>query len=170
MKRITTAFDDYVADYCKVLHHSLLDILIEELADELLVHYLSSVRNKGAKFRRSDPFTEKFKDDVLTAFEFFQNLNVKPELAGLVTVDFAVIKQKWRVVDKMVRLLEADKASVVAVYEDFKREYPDLQMGWVEAVLRARDDFDRAMLNGVKTKAGEIYVERGVETIMSKVK
>ncbi|KAI4171256.1 MAG: hypothetical protein LQ346_008760 [Caloplaca aetnensis] len=170
MKRITTTFDDYVADYCKVLHRSLLDILIEELADELLVHYLSSVRNKGAKFRRSDPFTEKFKDDVLTAFEFFQNLNAKPELAGLVTVDFAIIKQKWRVVDKLVRLLEADKASVVPVYEDFKREYPDLQMGWVEAVLRARDDFDRATLNGVKAKAGEMYVERGVETIMSKVK
>ncbi|KAL8921553.1 MAG: hypothetical protein Q9208_005707 [Pyrenodesmia sp. 3 TL-2023] len=170
MKRITTTFDDYIADYCKVLHHSLLDILIEELADELLVHYLSSVRNKGAKFRRSDPFTEKFKDDVLTAFEFFQNLGIKPELAGLVTVDFAAIKQKWRVVDKMVRLLEADKASVVVVYEDFKREYWDLQMGWVEAVLRARDDFDRAMLSGVKAKAGEMYVDRGVETIMSKVK
>ncbi|KAL8717321.1 MAG: hypothetical protein Q9225_005427 [Loekoesia sp. 1 TL-2023] len=170
MKRITTTFDDYIGDYCKVLHHSLLDILIEELADELLVHYLSSVRNKGAKFRRSDPFTEKFKDDVLTAFEFFQNLNTKPDLAGLVSVDFAPIKQKWRVVDKMVRLLEADKTGVVAVYEDFKREYWDLQMGWVESVLRARDDFDRGMLGAVKGKAGEVYVERGPETIMSKVK
>ncbi|KAL8834625.1 MAG: hypothetical protein Q9170_003673 [Blastenia crenularia] len=170
MKRITTTFDDYIGDYCKVLHHSLLDILIEELADELLVHYLSSVRNKGVKFRRSDPFTEKFKDDVLTAFEFFQNLNGKPELAGLVTVDFSVIKQKWRVVDKMVRLLEADKGAVVGMYEDFKREYWDLQMGWVESVLRARDDYDRGMLSGVKARAKEIHVERGVETIMGKVK
>ncbi|KAL8701763.1 MAG: hypothetical protein Q9224_000356 [Gallowayella concinna] len=172
MKRITTTFDDYIGDYSKVLHHSLLDILIEELADELLVHYLSSVRNKGAKFRRSDPFTEKFKDDVLTAFDFFQNLNTRGDLTGLVTVDFATIKQKWRVVDKMVRLLEADKAgvAVVAVYEDFKKEYWDLQMGWVEAVLRSRDDFDRGMLSGVKAKAGEVYVERGPETIMSKVK
>ena len=170
MKRITSTFDDYIGDYSKVLHQSLLDILIEELADELLVHYLSSVRNKGAKFRRSDPFTEKFKDDVLTAFEFFQNLNTRADLASVVTVDFAIIKQKWRVVDKMVRLLEADKAGVVMVYEDFKREYWDLQMNWVEAVLRSRDDFDRSMLSGVKAKAGEVYVERGLETIMSKVK
>ena len=170
MKRITTTFDDYISDYSKVLHHSLLDILIEELADELLVHYLSSVRNKGAKFRRSDPFTEKFKDDVLTAFEFFQNLNSKPELSGLASVDFAIIKQKWRVVDKMVRMLEGDKVGVVAVYEDFKKEYWDLQMSWVESVLRSRDDFDRGMLGGVKAKAGEVYVERGLETIMSKVK
>ncbi|KAL8686968.1 MAG: hypothetical protein Q9218_006734 [Villophora microphyllina] len=170
MKRITTTFDDYVADYSKVLHPSLLDILIEELADELLVHYLSAVRNKGAKFRRADPFTEKFKDDILTAFDFFQSLTTKPDLAGLVTVDFASIKLKWKVVNHMVRLLEADKAGVVAVYEEFKRENWDLQLGWVEAVLRARDDFDRSMLSSVKAKAGEVYVERGPETIMSKVK
>ncbi|KAI4141033.1 MAG: hypothetical protein L6R39_005537, partial [Caloplaca ligustica] len=129
MKRITTTFDDYMADYSKVLHHSLLDVLIEELADELLVHYLSAVRNKGAKFRRGEPFTEKFKDDVLTAFEFFSNLGAKPELGGAVTVDFGAIKQKWRVVDYMVRLLEADKAGVAGVYGDFKREYWDLQVG-----------------------------------------
>ncbi|KAI4172604.1 MAG: hypothetical protein LQ343_003451 [Gyalolechia ehrenbergii] len=173
MKRITTTFDDYISDYAKVLHHSLLDILIEELADELLVHYLSAVvRNKGVKFRRSDPFTEKFKDDVLTAFEFFGSLDKKDGVAGLVTVEFEAIKQKWRVVDKLVRLLEADKAGggVVAVYEEFKREYWDLGMGWVEGVLRARDDFDRGMLGGVKARAGEVYVERGPETIMSKVK
>ncbi|KAL8722146.1 MAG: hypothetical protein Q9181_007552 [Wetmoreana brouardii] len=171
MKRITTTFDDYISDYCKVLHHSLLDILIEELADELLVHYLSSVRNKGIKFRRTDPFTEKIKDDVLTAFEFFGNLAQKPELAGLpLTVDFKGIKEKWKVVNYMVRLLQEDKGGVVRVYEEFKKEHWDLQLSWVERVLRARDDFDRSMLGGVKAKAGEVYMERGVEGIMSKVK
>lgn len=159
MKRMITTFDDYLGDYSSVLHHSLRDIFIEELADELLVRYLCSVRNKGAKFRRSDPFTEKIKDDLLTAFEFFQRFP-----------DFAFIKQKWRVVDFLVRLLEADKTSVDAVYEAFKKEYWDLQMNWVESVLRARDDYDRGMLSSVKAKANAVYVARGPETIMSKVK
>lgn len=159
MKRMTTTFDDYVGDYSSVLHHSLRDIFVEELADELLVRYLCCVRNKGAKFRRTDPFTEKFKDDVLTAFEFFQKFS-----------DFPIIKQKWRVVDFLVRMLEADKVGVVAVYEAFKREYWDLQMSWVESVLRSRDDYDRSMLGNVKAKASEVYIERGPETIMSKVK
>lgn len=159
MKRMTTTFDDYVGDYSSVLHHSLRDIFVEELADELLVRYLCCVRNKGAKFRRTDPFTEKFKDDVLTAFEFFQKFP-----------DFPIIKQKWRVVDFLVRMLEADKVAVVAVYEAFKREYWDLQMSWVESVLRSRDDYDRGMLGNVKAKASEVYIERGPETIMSKVK
>jgi len=159
MKRIITTFEDYMGDYKDVLHHSLSDIFVEELADELLVRYLSSVRNKGAKFRRGDPFNEKFKDDVLTAFDFFQSFP-----------DFQAIKSKWRAVDFLVRMLEADKQAVVGQYEAFKREYWDLQLSWVESVLRARDDFDRGMLGGVKAKASEVYVERGPETIMSKVK
>lgn len=159
MKRMTTTFEDYVTDYHSVLHHSLRDILVEELADELLVRYLCSVRNKNAKFRRSDPFTEKLKDDVLTAFEFFQKF---PE--------FAIIKEKWRVVNFLEQMLEADKGGVVLVYETFKREYWDLQMSWVESVLRSRDDFDRGMLGSVKAKASGVYIQRGQETIMSKVK
>ncbi|KAF2190572.1 exocyst complex component Sec6 [Zopfia rhizophila CBS 207.26] len=156
---IVSTFKDYLADYEQVLHSSLRDILVEELADELLVHYLSAVRNKGAKFRRSDPFTEKIKDDILTAFQFFENYPSYPE-----------IKAKWRVVSEFVKLLEAEKATVPSVYVDFKYQYWDVQIGWVEAVLRSRDDFERSMLNAVKAKAAEVSVERGMETIMSKVK
>jgi hypothetical protein len=71
MKRIISTFEDYAGDYSQVLHHSMVEILVEELADELLVRYLSSVRNRGAKFRRQDPFEDKLYDDVATAFEFF---------------------------------------------------------------------------------------------------
>ena len=39
---------------------------------------------------------------------------------------------------------------------EFRREFPDVQVGWVEAVLRSRDDFEKAMVNGVKAKAGEM--------------
>ncbi|PGH27285.1 hypothetical protein AJ80_00995 [Polytolypa hystricis UAMH7299] len=162
MKRVTSTFDDYITDYSAVLHPSLADILVEELSDELLVRYLSAIRNRGAKFRRQDPFTDKFKDDVLTAFAFFQKF---PEAFA------ATIKDRWRLVDFLVRLLEAEKgAGVVAVYETFKMEYWDLQLSWVEAVLRSRDDFERSMVSAVKAKAAELSVERGTETIMGKVR
>jgi len=157
--QIVSTFQDYLADYERVLHPSLRDILVEELADELLARYLSAVRNRGAKFRRSDPFVEKIKDDVLTAFNFFESYPSFPE-----------IKTKWRAVDGFVKLLEADKSAVPAIYESVKGQYWDVQIGWIEAVLRARDDFERSMLNAVKAKAAEVYVERGSETIMSKVK
>ncbi|GES59603.1 exocyst complex component Sec6 [Aspergillus terreus] len=162
VKRITSTFEDYMSDYAPVLHPSLTDILVEELSDELLVRYLSSVRNRGVKFRRhADPYTDKFKDDVLTVFAFFERY---PEsFAG-------TIKGKWRLVDWLVRLLDADKGpALVSVYEDFKTEYWDLQLTWVEAVLRTRDDFERSMISAIKAKAAELSVERGMETLMSRV-
>ncbi|KAL4909073.1 hypothetical protein BDW74DRAFT_77112 [Aspergillus multicolor] len=162
-KRITSTFDDYMVDYSPVLHPSLTEILIEELSDELLIRYLSSVRNKGVKFRRqTDPYTDKFKDDILTFFDFFQKY--PDSFAG-------TIKQKWRLVDWLVRLLEAEKGpAVVNVYEDFKTEYWDLQLSWVETVLRTRDDFERSMITAVKAKAAELSVERGMETLMSRIR
>lgn len=163
MKRITSTFEDYMADYTPVLHPSLAEILVEELSDELLVRYLSSVRNKGVKFRRHvDPFTEKFKDDVLTVFAFFENYPDSFE---------GTIKQNWRLVEWLVQLLDTDKGpALVEVYESFKFEYWDLQLSWVEAVLRTRDDFERSMITSIKAKAAELSVERGMETIMSRIR
>lgn len=159
MQRLVSTFEDYIGDYTEVLHHSMLDIFVEELADALLVRYLAAVHNRGAKFRRADPFEAKLRDDVVTAFGFFERFP-----------DFATIKQKWRVIDWFGRLVATEKAAVQDVYAEFKAEYWDLQMGWVEAVLRARDDFERAMLSGVKARAAQLVVDRGAETIMSKVK
>jgi exocyst complex component 3 len=163
MKRITSTFEDYLTDYTPVLHPSLPEIMVEEFSDELLVRYLGAVRNKGVKFRHTgEPFTEKFKDDVLTVFAFFEQYPDSFE---------GTIKQKWRLVDWLVRLLVTEKGPpLVEVYEAFKLEYWDLQLSWVEAVLRTREDFDRSMLTSIKAKAAELSVERGQETIMSRVR
>jgi exocyst complex component 3 len=162
MKQMVVTFEDYVGDYRQVLHHSLVDIFIEIFADELLIRYLSSVRNKGAKFRRADPFQDKLFNDISTAFEYFSNLP-NPDVGNS-------IKQTWRVTEYFLRLLSAEKDAVADAFDAFKVAYWDLQIGWVEAVLRSRDDFERSMLNAVKARAAQMDVVRGSETIMGKVK
>ncbi|KKA27471.1 hypothetical protein TD95_001984 [Thielaviopsis punctulata] len=162
MKQMVVTFEEYLGDYRSVLHHSLVDIFIEIFADELLVRYLSSVRNRGAKFRRTEPFQDKIFGDVSVAFEYFGSL-ANSEVGGS-------IKQTWRVMESFLQLLTVDKEGVADAFEQFKMAYWDLQIGWVEAVLRSRDDFERAMLNSVKARAAQIDVVRGPETIMSKVK
>ncbi|KAK0706949.1 exocyst complex component Sec6-domain-containing protein [Lasiosphaeria miniovina] len=162
MARMVATFEEYVSDYKQVLHHSLLDIFIEIFAEELLIRYLSSVRNKGAKFRRSDKFQDKIFDDLSTAFGYFSNL---PNPGVGIS-----IKETWRVTEPFLQLLTVEKEQVPAVFEAFKRGYWDLQISWVEAVLRSRDDFDRSMLNAVKARAAQMDVVRGPETVMSKVK
>jgi exocyst complex component 3 len=159
MGQAISTFEDYLNDYRPVLHPLLQDILAEELSTELLVRYLSSVHNKGAKFKRTDPFVDKIKDDVITVFNFF----------GTQPCGDAV-KLKWRAVESLVDLVEVEKANVPDVYESIKQSYWDVGMGWVEACLRARDDFDRSLLSSVKTRAGTVEVERGPSTVMEKVK
>ncbi|RDA82505.1 hypothetical protein CP532_3182 [Ophiocordyceps camponoti-leonardi (nom. inval.)] len=162
MKQISATFDEYVADYRQVLHHSLVDIFVEILADELLVRYLSCVRNRGAKFRRTDAFRDKIFADVATAFSFFASLP-NPDVCHS-------IKQTWRVTEPFLALLDADRDSLPDAFADFKTAYWDLNISWVEAVLRARDDFDRAMLNSVLARGAQIELVRGPETIMGRVK
>ncbi|KAK1772419.1 putative exocyst complex component sec6 protein [Phialemonium atrogriseum] len=162
MSRMIATFEEYVADYRQVLHHSLVDIFIEIFAEELLVRYLSSVRNKGAKFRRTDQYQDKIFDDLSTAFDFFSNVP-NPDVGNS-------IKETWRVSEPFLQLLSADKEAVPDAFESFKSAYWDLQISWVEAVLRSRDDFERSMLNAVKARAAQMNVVRGPETIMSKVK
>ncbi|KAI3327673.1 exocyst complex component Sec6 [Xylariaceae sp. AK1471] len=162
MKQMIVTFEEYVGDYQQVLHHSLVDIFVEIFADELLVRYLMCVRNKGAKFRRTDPFQDKIFNDIATAFEFFRALP-NPDVSTAIT-------QTWRVTEYFLQLLTTEKDALPDVFQDFKTRYWDLQITWVEAVLRARDDFERSMLNAVKARAAQLDVVRGPETIMGKVK
>ena len=162
MARMIATLEEYVGDYRQVLHHGLVDIFIEIFADELLIRYLSSVRNKGARFRRTDQFQDKIFDDLKTAFDFFNSLP-NPAVGNS-------IKETWRVTEPFLQLLSVDKEAVPDTFAAFKSAYWDLQISWVEAVLRSRDDFERSMLNAVKARAAQMDVVRGPETIMSKVK
>lgn len=162
MKQITLTFVDYANDGTNFLNQTLVDILIEEMSDALLLHYLTAIKsNKGVKFRRQDRFGDKFREDVVEAFSFFSKY---PEPFN------ETIKPKWKAVNFAVELLATDKAGVVGVYEQFKREFWDLQLSWVEGVLKTRDDWDRSMITAVKRAAASSYTERGMETIMGKVK
>jgi exocyst complex component 3 len=164
MTQIRATLEDYVNDFAQILHHSVVELFIEILANELLVRYLSSVRTKGARFKRTDPFHDKIFDDISTVFEYFETLDaLAPGLAY-------TAKQTWRVTEPFLALITCDRDAVADTFEAFKRSYWDLQISWVEAVLRARDDFERSMLNDVKARAAQMDVVRGPETIMSKIR
>lgn len=161
MASIIATFRDYLNDYEQQVHHSLRDLLIDSLADELLIQYLSAVRNKGVKFRRTDQFAAKMKDDLITAFEFFREYGQQG----------TEITQRWRAVEYFLKLLESDKSHVSLAYEEFKYNYKEVHISWVEAVLRSRDDFERGMLNTVKAKAAETIADDAPDDpIMGRVK
>ncbi|KAF2862506.1 exocyst complex component Sec6 [Piedraia hortae CBS 480.64] len=166
MSLIVTTFEDYLMgenNIMQVLHPSLQEIIIVELSDALLIAYLESVKNKSAKFRRNtDPFTAKIREDLMTVFNFFENFPYALDQ----------VKERWRVVNAFVDLIVADKTDgeVVEAFKRFRLQYWDVQFSWIETVLRARDDYERSLLSQVKNAAAAITVERGLDTIMSRVK
>lgn len=181
MSRMCITFGDYLKDYAEVVHRALIDILIEDMADSLLVAYLSCVKNNKTKgmIKGHDPWEEKLKEDVIAVFQFFEKHTVgggPDSLPGRPGGEeqFAAIKDKWRVVDSATRLWKCRKDDITSEYENFREIYWDAEMPWVEALLKCRDDHDRNMLSSVKAKSAEMTVRlsdrKGMETIMSKVR
>lgn len=168
MGQIASTFDDYLADYGAALPELMRDILVEELAKQLLLAYLGCVRNRGAKFRRAsaDTFNERVRDDVLAVFRFFEKWPASTD----------AVKEMWRAVEGMTQLLEVEKHAFVGEFEAFLEIYWDVRVSWVEALLRARDDVDwspigdgKTLLKACRAKAVEGRVEGRVETVFSEV-
>lgn len=166
MGSITTTFEDYLGDYSGVLHPLLSELLIHELSKKLLTAYLGAVRNKGAKFRRQDPYNARMKDDVATAFKFFERY---PDI-------FPDVKEEWKVLQGVISLLDVEKHALGAEFRVFVGEYWDVKVGWVESLLRCRDDVDwgplgdgKTIMKGIRAEAAELRVQGLPDTIMAEV-
>ena len=166
MGSIVSTFEDYLGDYSGVLHPLLSELLIVELSKKLLTAYLGAVRNKGAKFRRQDPYNARMKDDVATAFMFFEKF---PDV-------FPDVKEEWKVLQAVTSLVEVDKHAIGAEFRVFVGDYWDVKVGWIESLLRCRDDIDwgplgdgKVIMKGIRAEAAELRVQGRGDTVMAEV-
>jgi len=168
MRQIVYTYEDYLSDYGSTVPDILHDILIEELAKQLLIAYLGCVHNKGAKFRKSEPFSDRMREDVVAVFGFFEKYKGS----------YDAIREQWRVVEGFLKLLEVEKAGIIEAFVEFMTLYWDVRISWVEAVLRSREDVDfgplgdgKSLLKGIRARVAEVRVpegERG-DTVMAEV-
>lgn len=166
MGQIMSTYEDYLGDYAPTVPDLLHDILIEELAKQLLLAYLACVRNRAAKFRRTDPFDERMRSDVVAVFSFFERYRGS----------YDAIREQWRVVEGFLGLLSCEKHAVAAEFGRFLGAYWDVRLSWVEAVLRTRDDVEwgplgdgKAIMKAVRARAAEQRTEGQEATIMGEV-
>lgn len=138
MPAICEALSSYLQDYLDRTPELLGSLLVQEMAKQLLVSYLRSVRNKNVKFRRHDAFEDRIREDIEEAFALFRPY---PN-------SFQDIREQWRAVSVMDQLLQCDKSAIAAEYESILETYWDVKISWVEAVLRTRDDLDFGPLAG----------------------
>lgn len=140
MPAILEALSSYLEDYLPCAADLLETLLVQEMSKVLLGEYMSAIRNKGARYRRQDgaPFMDRLRQDVEEVFKTFRN---HPN-------QFSEIKDSWRAMNCLVQLLECEKADIAREFEGVLRDYWDVKVGWVEGVLRVRDDIEWGPIGG----------------------
>ncbi|CCJ30115.1 unnamed protein product [Pneumocystis jirovecii] len=137
MSLIISTYKEYLNDCKTHLNENLYGILVEELLIEFIVTYLSSVRNKGCRFKTPDCI-EQIREDVRLIFGLFS-----------------------RVIEKMLTLLSTTRKLFLDEYNAFKRDYWDIPLWYIEDILTKRDDLDKSAAKEIieTIKREEIQIE-----------
>lgn len=135
VSQIVETMKDYMGDYQAHLNPSIFDILIEDLLDAFLAAYLSALRRAPARALRMPGAVDRIKQDITLAFDFFAGYKPAKDL-----------EESFEVLDMIVAMLSASSQMVFMDYWSFAKKHGP-QLPFIEALMKARDDFDRAMVN-----------------------
>ncbi|RPA77353.1 exocyst complex component Sec6 [Ascobolus immersus RN42] len=154
---ITETINSYIQDPCETaLDPDLLTGLIEELSAQTVVSYLSAVKNKGCKFNGHEAINQ-IRTDVQIAFSFFTEY-----------LPHEVVKNQWFALESLMKIVSAQgKEPLKKELERFKESYWDASTAWIEAVVKAREDYNKSLLEAVRETAA--YTRGENETIMARV-
>jgi exocyst complex component 3 len=135
MLQIVETMRDYMTDCREFLNSSLLDLLVDDLLETFIVAYLTALANSTKL--RMPAATDRIKEDIGLVFNFFSTMKPPKDLE----VDFEIIEM-------VLGLLEASKGLVFLSYWSFAKVHgPNIP--FVEGLMKARADFDRAAVNEV---------------------
>ncbi|KAL7418939.1 SNARE-binding exocyst subunit S6 [Cryptotrichosporon argae] len=160
---IVETMADYMAnDYQAHLNPSIFDILVEDMLDAFLIAYLSALRRAPARALRMPAAVQRLRNDMEAAFGFFSRYKAPEDL-----------EKHFEVIDQVVSMLGASSQMVFMDYWAFAKVHGP-QLPFVEAILRARDDFDRVVVADIMDTLRRKVREEGITdppepTIMVKV-
>lgn len=133
--QIIETMRDYMSDYQSFLNPTLMELLVEDLLDTYLVTYLTALTN--ASKLKMPAATDRMKDDIRDAYNFFGTFKKKRELEA-----------QFEVLEMVLSLLEASKSLAFLSYWSFAKIYGP-NVAFVEALMKARGDLDRSAVNEV---------------------
>lgn len=136
MAQIIETMRDYMTDYQTFLNPSLFDLLVEDIMDTFLVTYLTALANTNMKLKMPAA-TERMRKDIDEVYKFFGAYRKTKEL-----------ESKFEVLEMIQSLLEASQSLVFLSYWSFAKVHGP-NIAFVEALMKARGDFDRSAVNEV---------------------
>lgn len=182
VESMVATMGDYTADYEARLNPSLRELLVQDLAVEWLALYLNALRRVPSRGLKMPAARELMARDIDCVTRFFQDLkppstvvpspNPTPEddpdapppsASGPGTDDLSILTL-------IHSILSATPQMIFMDYWAFATTYGP-QFGFIEALLRGRDDLDKQtvaeVMDGLRRKVREEGVEEPAEaTIM----
>jgi exocyst complex component 3 len=135
MLQIVETMRDYMSDYQTYLNPSILELLVEDLIDTFLITYLTALR-RCSKLKMPDA-ADRIKQDISSVFILFASFKPEKEL-----------ERYFEVIDQIHGMLTASKGLVFLSFWPFAKQHgPNIP--FVEALMKARDDLDRAAVGDV---------------------
>ena len=150
MPQIIETMRDYMSDYQAHLNPSIFEILVEDLLDAFLIAYLTALRRAPSRSLRMPTALQLIKSDMESAFEFFATHKPAQDLEA-----------NFEVLQMVVSMLSASSSMVFMDYWTFAKTHgPNL--AFVEAIMKARDDFDRVQVNEIMDTLRRKVKEEGI--------
>ncbi|KAJ9105565.1 hypothetical protein QFC19_003547 [Naganishia cerealis] len=197
VESMVATMGDYMADYEARLNPSLRDLLVQDLAVEWLAVYLNALRRVAPRGLKIPLARERMGRDISCVTEFFNQLkppstavpsplpqptednNDDDDGAPANSASQSVAQSSPGTDDLSIltlihSILAASPQMIFMDYWAFATTYGP-QLGFIEALLRGRDDLDKQtvteVMEGLRRKVREEGVEEPAEpTIMVKVK
>ena len=146
-EQVVVTMKDYTSDQ-QFVKPLLFELLVEDLLDTFLVTYLTALANSPKL--RLPAATERIKADISAVFAFFGEFKPDKEL-----------EKHFEVMEHILAMLEASKSMAFLSFWAFAKVHGPC-IPFVEGLMKARGDFDRAAVSDVMEAIKRKVKEEGL--------
>lgn len=157
---------DYMSDYSERLNPNLFDVLCDDMIDRFHVSYIGALRRVGNGKLRMPAAGEQMRKDIDDAKTLFLAFKKEQE-----------VNDKFEVLVAIQGMLASSATMVFLPYWSFAKAHGS-HLGFLEAIMKARDDLKKDDVNGLMESArrkvkseglNDLVPEAGGPTVMSRV-
>lgn len=139
MTTIIETIRDYTSDYNERVNPDLFDVLCNDLMDRFMTSYLGSIR-RTSKLRMPSA-GERMRSDIEECRSMFASFKSTEDVGS-----------RFEVLDMVLSIITSSSTMVFLSYWTFAKAHGS-QLGFLEALMRARDDLDKSDVTAIMESA-----------------
>lgn len=148
---IVETIRDYTSDYSERLHADLFDVLCNDLMDRFIVAYLGGLRS--ASKLRMPTAGDRIRADIEESRSMFSAFKPMEEVVA-----------KFEPIELLCSVVTSSATMVFLSYWTFAKAHGS-QLAFLESLMRARDDLDKADVTAIMESARRKVKQEGLSDV-----